>query len=947
MANTIYINSTTNPLFTFDDDQIVSISAEMAVNVIGEELSADAFEAEINYEDIGYAFLNLEYASRIYYYDGADQIAMYYSTNVKRIGKTRYVLYGTSFVGLFDKETFYGGIYTAQTFQAVVNDIICAKGFEKYKQYNKFYTGVTSASGSNLYGVFLTNGHRDQTMDCEWHSVLRYRRALPSGYSTYVAGNNVYQRYYGLRVGSSGSQRFLTFEYGTQSDGGTTVITLGDIIDHHLVPNGDNMDLTIKITHLDGTVTTRTKSFTKKTDAVKLSVWGGAVNDSGGSGNGTLVINNFVSFDYVSLEINSPTGTPIVKSEVLQDMNDGKVYIRNAVNGITVYDADAVVNEDDLYTGEVSSDDIVEVSELAQEIMDSISYSDEVKSLKVYGWIGVMSRREALYQLMFSSCVNLLKDQNGFIFTYLSNDSYGEISDESIYNEGSFEPHEDVRLIELTEHNYGTAGSSKQIFDNSDETPKAENYIIEFNDAPIYGTPTAGTGITIIAHNCNAALVNGNGIITGVPYNHGKKVIEEKVTQNVRGKTVTISDATMVTFMTSGKVMDRLKAYYQSAYKVNPSIIYNNSAENDPKEQCGYKYEFKDCFEDYQFGFLSKLSLKVSKIIKAVCSFVCGYVAPDASNEFQHYTILTGSGTWTVPDGVTKFQAVLIGGGQGGSSGYRGENADDPGHTFRSTVPAKGGAVGATGEPGKVLTIDVSSPAASYSYSCGSGGTGGARSSDLNVSNAGNLGTDTTFGSFSSANGAKYQNGIVNVLTGLRYAYKKEIWVGDGGKGGDGGYAVYLGNNRWQFVDPEPAYNNVTGISYSGGTNGQSISSGSSVIAVGGSGGGGRIGQSTQGATGPNGLDATYNQYVGTTNYYYRGGKGGYGGTYVGSSGDFVPPTPEYGCGGAGGCGGGGAGACGAVNPNYTYEPVTNPLPQGGLGSKGGTGGSGCVIIYY
>ena len=148
--NYIYIGSVSNPLFSFDDDQIMSITNEMAVSVIADELTADVFEAEIVFNDENGALRNLPYATKIYYYQDTDEVASFYFTSVKRIGKELYEIRATSFVGLFEDEPYYGGIFFGMSFENVVRRIVCTKGLEEYIQYKNATCGADSGS---WYGV--------------------------------------------------------------------------------------------------------------------------------------------------------------------------------------------------------------------------------------------------------------------------------------------------------------------------------------------------------------------------------------------------------------------------------------------------------------------------------------------------------------------------------------------------------------------------------------------------------------------------------------------------------------------------------------------------------------------------------------------------------------------------------------------------------------------------
>ena len=84
--------------------------------------------------------------------------------------------------------------------------------------------------------------------------------------------------------------------------------------------------------------------------------------------------------------------------------------------------------------------------------------------------------------------------------------------------------------------------------------------------------------------------------------------------------------------------------------------------------------------------------------------------------------VLTGSGSGVVP--ASKFRAMLVGGGAGGSSGGKGEDGGNS--VFEEGNAGAGGVSGSAGIGGKILTVEMEADiGATISYSCGAGGAGG------------------------------------------------------------------------------------------------------------------------------------------------------------------------------------------------------------------------------
>ena len=261
--------------------------------------------------------------------------------------------------------------------------------------------------------------------------------------------------------------------------------------------------------------------------------------------------------------------------------------------------------------------------------------------------------------------------------------------------------------------------------------------------------------------------------------------------------------------------------------------------------------------------------------------------------------------------------------------------------------PAEGGAIGESGVGGKIFEITITAPAASYAYSCGQGGVGGAISYSHDSNNPGSPGGDTTISdgnqNYSSENGATRENGIWNTLSGQQYAgrmFRSRIPdIAALSAGGSGGYdsseswgsQPHMGGDCQEWVmDTELAV-------WYGALNGDEYRSNGWVYARGGGGGGGGCGQN-----GERGSDASY------SGGKYRSGNGGKGG-------DATEEPPKatsfnsnyYGFGGLGGGGGGGGGAGGWVLGAQGKTYVVGTGGNGGYGGRGGDGGDGCVLIYY
>ena len=191
----------------------------------------------------------------------------------------------------------------------------------------------------------------------------------------------------------------------------------------------------------------------------------------------------------------------------------------------------------------------------------------------------------------------------------------------------------------------------------------------------------------------------------------------------------------------------------------------------------------------------------------------------DGSFLFEEMEIITQSGMYTAPAGATQLRLIVAQGGQGssrGQDGYVSGSGPLPG----SGVAAGEGQPGLNGQGGKVWfgTVDIN-PEQVFQVQIGHGG---AASPTYGV--AGEMGGETTFGPYSSANGQVYPLGFTDVASGNSYArtgvQAPVNGTGDGAAGGAGGTAGAgywdsyeytpdgaddsVVNTRWEFIVTVP-----------------------------------------------------------------------------------------------------------------------------------------------
>lgn len=181
------------------------------------------------------------------------------------------------------------------------------------------------------------------------------------------------------------------------------------------------------------------------------------------------------------------------------------------------------------------------------------------------------------------------------------------------------------------------------------------------------------------------------------------------------------------------------------------------------------------------------------------------WLQADGSYLFEAQAVLTGSGTWTPPAGVTEVRYILGQGAQGSTAGENGKVIRyDSGFGPQPSYMANDGA---PGKPGRILSgvmnVNAGTPIA---YSCGAGTAAGAYGATVAE------GADTTFGpNLTTADGQLYENGFTDLASGSAYGRalvpEPKDGTSDGPAAGKGG-----GNEVWRFVRNETDYDSEGNI---------------------------------------------------------------------------------------------------------------------------------------
>lgn len=617
-----------------------------------------------------------------------------------------------------------------------------------------------------------------------------------------------------------------------------------------------------------------------------------------------------------------------------------------------------------IYTGQT-------VKEVVNEICGNIPIL--VKTVfadtKLYGWLPYCkppesSARNNLAQVLYAIGAALTTDNNGVLRVEpLWDGVSSSIGETRMYFDGSVETEKPISAVTVTEHQYIAGTNEKELFSGTSQ----QGDIITFSE-PMHSL--TATGFTILESGANYAKISsGSGSLKGKTYIHNTRLVTQTVTENAAENVKSVTDATLVSLVNSSAVAKRLADYYKCRETITNGIV---SGQEKPGHVVSVYHPYD---KKMVSACIVSLDTTMSGTLKSEMAALVGYLPPqpESSEYFDERVILTGSGEWTVPEGVTSYTRVLVGGGRGGSSGYWGESPvvrtpkswTEKSDALRRYVGfnrgvslegGKGGEPGDAGDGGKVLveTVTDAVPGAKVSYACGRGGYGGVFSQG---NDAGAFGTATTMGGATSDTGSSSEAGYTDAITGEVFAAK-----GKSGIAGSPGNGYTWDGGKYTY-QPSPSIT-VDGVTYSAGKDKDEVEGkdgrGDYKIAPYGYVGyrwlGGYGGGAAAGSNGNDGLaNGSGDAYIGSSSAFAtvtaaRGGAGA----------DAKPPAKEsrYGCGGTSGHGGGGAGSNGVADARQTSSENisvsqasltardTEPA-SGGRGSDGGEGADGCIIIYY
>lgn len=487
---------------------------------------------------------------------------------------------------------------------------------------------------------------------------------------------------------------------------------------------------------------------------------------------------------------------------------------------------DIVYHKGGLYNGTPALDIIEDIFDLAysQHYIDAeVIIDPALADIGVYGHLPFDTGRSNLQRLAlaigFSVTTTGLRHVIGFPEVSASPESP---ADSQVYADPTAEYPDGISTVDVTEHTFRKTELDQPtvLFDNTQGSQTAQHDLVIFDD-PAYDLDTEGP-LTINESGVNYAIVSGTGQLIGKPYTHSRRILSVNLTGKAdRSSVVTVDTVGVISGVNSWNVAQRILGYYNSARILKGSYCSNFltnplASVSLPDPTTGSN----------SVGIVTDTDISPGSVGKNSVKAVAGYTPGPFGNNFTQAQRQSTSGTWTVPEGVTRIRIVAVGGGQGGQGGFNGENGYGGTDLKKATVyegnlvdmkaalyygaqqpVAKGGHGGEPGLPGKVFVTDVTvTPGETLTITPGAAGTGGAANGGI-----GGFGGDTTvtgsFGSVSSASGERLDAGYTDLLNDYVYGLPGSAGIagGDGGRScigsGWGAYGASSSDNGVRVSD--------------------------------------------------------------------------------------------------------------------------------------------------
>lgn len=156
-TNEIRIGDRENPSLSLENEDLISITGNLACDLLCEEIPIDTLEIQCRYDRLFRQFAPADYdgletaegkllytreggagsarkfpwATPAWYFHDGEYVGKFYLTDGRRTGKRVYTLEAVSAIGVLDAMPYYGGLYASKPLTDVLRDILLTDGLQE------------------------------------------------------------------------------------------------------------------------------------------------------------------------------------------------------------------------------------------------------------------------------------------------------------------------------------------------------------------------------------------------------------------------------------------------------------------------------------------------------------------------------------------------------------------------------------------------------------------------------------------------------------------------------------------------------------------------------------------------------------------------------------------------------------------------------------------------
>ena len=330
-----------------------------------------------------------------------------------------------------------------------------------------------------------------------------------------------------------------------------------------------------------------------------------------------------------------------------------------------------------IYTGQTA--DIV----AADIIGGTLTYTidEDLAAIQVYGYLPRDWRRDNFRKFLMAIGGALRNAPDGSLrITTLSDTVTGVFDASRVFRGGAPQEEMAATAVEVTEHNYIETDETVTLYEDSTVQTMTIYFAEPYHSLSI-------TNGEILSSGANYCTFTGEGAvtITGKKYLHITRLIRhgQDPTGTPDDNIVAVSDNELINPYNAPDIAENLYNYLSVSETLRCRVVAGTERPGDVVKimHPHTRQLISACIKALEIQ-RGKDELRASGV------FLPGYIPPGATTSFTEFVVLTGTGNWVVPAGITRGRAIIVGPGQGGQGGYSGVR------------PQPGGSAGAGGNSG-------------------------------------------------------------------------------------------------------------------------------------------------------------------------------------------------------------------------------------------------------